>query len=357
MKRQVALILVLCFAVALGGFACMTRTHETQQTNDMTQTKEIYLAGGCFWGTEHFLKQVRGVVATEVGYANGHTERPTYEEVCQHHTGFAETVRVTYAPEQLSLRQLLDLYFLTIDPTSLNRQGGDVGDQYRTGIYYTDSTDLPVIQAALSALQSKYNKPLAIELAPLKNFYNAEDYHQDYLDKNPSGYCHIRPELFRIAREANPYVRPSDSELRQRLTATQYAVTQHAATEHPFDNDYWNEHREGIYVDITTGEPLFVSADKFDSGCGWPSFSRPIDNKLLEEHQDKTLGMLRIEVRSKTGKAHLGHVFDDGPKERGGLRYCINSAALRFVPRDSMVQQGYGKYLPLLQTKSEPKKK
>ena len=152
-------------------------------------------------------------------------------------------------------------------------------------------------------------------------------------------------------------MRPSDSELRQRLTATQYAVTQHAATEHPFDNDYWDEQREGIYVDITTGEPLFVSTDKFDSGCGWPSFSRPIDNKLLEERQDKTLGMLRIEVRSKTGKAHLGHVFDDGPKERGGLRYSINSAALRFIPRDSMVQQGYGKYLPLLQAKSEPKKK
>ena len=352
------LVLILAATVGLASYTSATRRAQTpsKPTQHLAGMKEIYLAGGCFWGTEHFFKQVRGVTSTEVGYANGHTSDPTYEQVCSHTTGFAEAVHLQYAPDQLTLSKILELYFLTIDPTSLNRQGGDVGDQYRTGIYYTDSTDLPVIQAALSALQSKYSKPLAIELAPLKNFYNAEDYHQDYLDKNPSGYCHIRPELFRIAREANPYVRPSDSELRQRLTATQYAVTQHAATEHPFDNDYWDEHREGIYVDITTGEPLFVSADKFDSGCGWPSFSRPIDNKLLEEHQDKTLGMLRIEVRSKTGKAHLGHVFDDGPKERGGLRYCINSAALRFVPRDSMVQQGYGKYLPLLESKAAPKK-
>lgn len=353
MKRQVALILVLCFAVALGGFACMTRTQETQQTNDMTQTKEIYLAGGCFWGTEHFLKQVRGVVATEVGYANGHTERPTYEEVCQHHTGFAETVRVTYAPEQLSLRQLLDLYFLTIDPTTLNRQGGDIGDQYRTGIYYTDSLDLETIRAALANLQSQYTTPLQIEVKPLTNFYNAEEYHQDYLDKNPSGYCHIRPELFEQARRANPYTKPTDQELRRRLTPTQYAVTQQAATEHPFDNDYWDEHREGIYVDITTGEPLFTSRDKFDSGCGWPSFSRPIDTTRIDERADHSLGMRRIEVRSKAGNAHLGHVFDDGPRELGGLRYCINSAALRFIPKEQMKQAGYGKYLHLLEGKGK----
>ena len=231
MKRQVALILVLCFAVALGGFACMTRTQETQQTNDMTQTKEIYLAGGCFWGTEHFLKQVRGVVATEVGYANGHTERPTYEEVCQHHTGFAETVRVTYAPEQLSLRQLLDLYFLTIDPTTIGRPGGDIGDQYRTGIYYTDSLDLETIRAALATLQSQYTAPLQIEVKPLTNFYNAEEYHQDYLDKNPSGYCHIRPELFEQAPTPSPRTRsagddsprpsmPSPSRQRQSIPST-----------------------------------------------------------------------------------------------------------------------------------------
>ena len=182
----------------------------------------------------------------------------------------------------------------------------------------------------------------------MTNFYNAEDYHQDYLDKNPGGYCHIRPELFRLAKEANPYTKPSDEELRRRLTPTQYAVTQHAGTEHPFDNDYWDEKREGIYVDITTGEPLFISTDKFESGCGWPSFSRPIDTTLLVEKRDTTHGMIRTEVKSKTGDAHLGHVFDDGPQELGGLRYCINSAALKFIPREEMEQAGYAKYLPLL---------
>ena len=346
--RTLTLVLLLIAGV-LGLRATRTKRHVSTTHPTTSSMKEIYLAGGCFWGTEHFFKQVRGVVSTEVGYANGHkSTAPTYEEVCQHTTGFAETVHIVYAPEQIDLSKLLELYFMTINPTTLNKQGGDVGDQYRTGIYYTDPKDLPTIQAALTALQKKYTAPIVIEAKPLTNFYNAEDYHQDYLDKNPGGYCHIRPELFRLAKEANPYTKPSDEELRRRLTPTQYAVTQHASTEHPFDNDYWDEKREGIYVDITTGEPLFISTDKFESGCGWPSFSRPIDTTLLVEKKDTTHGMIRTEVKSKTGDAHLGHVFEDGPQELGGLRYCINSAALRFIPREEMEQAGYAKYLPLL---------
>lgn len=346
--RTLTLVLLLIAGV-LGLRATRTKRHVSTTHPTTSSMKEIYLAGGCFWGTEHFFKQVRGVVSTEVGYANGHkSTAPTYEEVCQHTTGFAETVHIVYAPEQIDLSKLLELYFMTINPTTLNKQGGDVGDQYRTGIYYTDPKDLPTIQAALTALQKKYTAPIVIEAKPLTNFYNAEDYHQDYLDKNPGGYCHIRPELFRLAKEANPYTKPSDEELRRRLTPTQYAVTQHASTEHPFDNDYWDEKREGIYVDITTGEPLFISTDKFESGCGWPSFSRPIDTTLLVEKRDTTHGMIRTEVKSKTGDAHLGHVFEDGPQELGGLRYCINSAALRFIPREEMEQAGYAKYLPLL---------
>ena len=350
MKQKSMRSLALLGLLLLGCLGLWAHTHRREkQTKDIRPMKEIYLAGGCFWGTEHFFKQVRGVVSTEVGYANGHTSTaPTYEEVCQHTTGFAETVHIVYAPEQIDLSKLLELYFMTINPTTLNKQGGDVGDQYRTGIYYTDPEDLPTIQAALTALQKKYTAPIVIEVKPLTNFYNAEDYHQDYLDKNPGGYCHIRPELFRLAKEANPYTKPSDEELRRRLTPTQYAVTQHAGTEHPFDNDYWDEKREGIYVDITTGEPLFISTDKFESGCGWPSFSRPIDTTLLVEKRDTTHGMIRTEVKSKTGDAHLGHVFEDGPQELGGLRYCINSAALKFIPREEMEQAGYAKYLPLL---------
>lgn len=318
----------------------------------MEKRSEIYLAGGCFWGTEHFLKQIRGVESTEVGYANGNTPNPTYEEVCHQNTGFAETVKVVYDPQEVSLGLLLDLYFKTIDPTSLNRQGNDRGSQYRTGIYYTDKADLPVIEDAIHALAKNYSKPIAIEVEPLKNFYKAEGYHQDYLDKHPGGYCHIDPRLFELARKANapssPYKRKDDATLRSTLSPEQYAVTRKNATEPPFRNEYWDEKRAGIYVDITTGEPLFVSTDKFDSGCGWPSFSRPIDKKLIEEKLDTSHGMVRMEVRSKTGDAHLGHVFTDGPKDKGGLRYCINSASLRFIPKEKMEAEGYGAYLPLL---------
>ena len=187
----------------------------------------------------------------------------------------------------------------------------------------------------------------------MTNFYPAETYHQDYLDKNPGGYCHINPALFEMARKANApktkvYQKPDDSTLRKELSAEQYAVTQKNATEPAFHNEYWNEHRPGIYVDITTGEPLFVSTDKFDSGCGWPSFSQPIQKDIIAEKKDTSHGMIRTEVRSKTGDAHLGHVFTDGPKEKGGLRYCINSASLRFIPKEKMKEEGYGEYLPLV---------
>ncbi|GJQ06579.1 peptide-methionine (R)-S-oxide reductase [Capnocytophaga cynodegmi] len=324
--------------------------------NDKKNMKEIYFAGGCFWGTEHFFKQIRGVVATQVGYANGNTQKPSYEEVYTDKTGFTETVKVVYDPKQVDLQLLLDLFYETIDPTSLNKQGNDIGTRYRTGIYTIDDSDREMISKSLNELASKYNQPIVVENLPLKNFYDAEEYHQNYLDKNPGGYCHINPKLFQMAKEANPmeksspmqYEKPNDEVLKEKLTEIQYNVTQKNATERPFHNEYWNEFREGIYVDITTGEPLFISTDKFDAGCGWPSFSKPIDKKLIAEKMDKSHGMTRIEVRSKTGDAHLGHVFTDGPSDKGGLRYCINSASLRFIPKDEMKKEGYGDYLNLL---------
>ena len=312
---------------------------------------DIYFAGGCFWGTEHFFKQVRGVTATEVGYANGNIKNPDYKTVSSDATGFAETVKVTYNPDIISLDLLIELYFKTIDPTSMNKQGNDMGTRYRTGIYYNNKNDLSTIQSDVNKLSKAYKKPVVVEVKPLKNFYKAEDYHQDYLGKNPGGYCHIEPGLFELARKANPphsYQKPDDKTLRNKLTAEQYEVTQHNATEQAFKNQYWNEFREGIYVDITTGEPLFVSTDKYESGCGWPSFSRPISEALVQEKTDNSHGMERTEVRSKTGNAHLGHVFNDGPQDKGGLRYCINSASLKFVPKNEMEKQGYGKYLSLI---------
>ncbi len=324
------------------------KTHIDMQTADRNtaHTDSICLAGGCFWGTEHFLKQIDGVVSTETGYANSNTPDPTYREVCTGTTGAAEAVMVRYDPSRVGLPFLLRLYFLTIDPTSLNRQGNDRGTQYRTGIYYTAEAQKPVIVNALDSLQRQLDRPLAIETGRLRNFYPAEDYHQDYLDKNPGGYCHIDPRLFELARNAgHRWRRPTDEQLRRDLTPMQYKVTQNNGTEPPFANEYWDNHRQGIYVDITTGEPLFASTDKFDSGCGWPSFSKPIPGSSIVEKSDTSHGMVRTEVRSGDGDAHLGHVFDDGPRELGGLRYCINSASLRFIPLDRMAVEGYGEYI------------
>ena len=346
--------LIFVFILLTSCLACANnRVGQTEKKEDMKSTKEIYLAGGCFWGTEHFLKLIDGVEATQVGYANGNIANPTYKQVCTGTTDFAETVKVQYDPVKVDLPFLIDLYFKTIDPTSVNKQGNDRGTQYRTGIYYTDPADLSVIQETVHRLAATYTRPLAVEMKPLENFYPAEEYHQDYLDKNPNGYCHINPALFEMARKANApqtksYQKPDDATLRKKLSAEQYAVTQKSATEPAFRNEYWNEHRPGIYVDITTGEPLFVSTDKFDSGCGWPSFSKPIQKDLIAEKKDTSYGMLRTEVRSKSGDAHLGHVFTDGPKDKGGLRYCINSASLRFIPKEKMKEEGYGEYLPLV---------
>ena len=313
---------------------------------------EIYLAGGCFWGMEKYIASVRGVTSTQVGYANGTTANPTYEEVCHNNTGHAETVRVEYDPSMVLLEFLLNLYYDAINPTSMNRQGGDTGAQYRTGIYYIDESDLAVIQNSIARLQKNYDKPIAIEVKPLEKFYLAEDYHQNYLDKNPGGYCHIGVD--KIKKAADAIVNPADFHLPAReslkgtLTELQYESTQNSATEPAFHNAYWECFRLGIYVDITTGEPLFVSTDKFESGCGWPSFSKPIDPNVVREKTDATHRMQRTEVRSRVGNAHLGHVFEDGPKEKGGLRYCINSAALRFVPKEEMKKEGYGYLLGLV---------
>lgn len=315
--------------------------------------KTIYLAGGCFWGTAHLFSLVPGVSDSVAGYANSLIEDPTYEQVCTGRTGAAETVKIVYDSDEVGLTDLLQLYFRSIDPTSVNRQGNDVGAQYRTGIYYVDPEDKPVVEAAVAALQRRVSAPLAIEVGELENFYPAEEYHQDYLYKNPRGYCHVNPALFEEAKKLGKTSRrlsssKSREDLRRRLTPLQWEVTQNGATERPFVNEYDHEFRKGIYVDITDGTPLFVSSDKYDSGCGWPAFSRPIDNSFISEHLDTSYGRIRTEVRSSVSGAHLGHVFEDGPAESGGLRYCINSASLRFIPLEEMEAEGYGEYISLV---------
>lgn len=309
--------------------------------------KKIYLAGGCFWGTEHLMSLVEGVTSTEVGYANSLIPSPTYKMVCTGQTGAAETVEVEYDDMVVGLSELLTIYFRSIDPLSVNRQGNDTGTQYRTGIYYTDVTDVPVIEAVFATVQRRHTQPLAVEVMPLRNFYPAELYHQDYLDKNPGGYCHVDPALFAEVRNRHGRRKDKD-ELRRRLTPLQWEVTQNGATERPYENEYDHEFRPGIYVDITDGTPLFVSSRKYNSGCGWPAFTRPITADTVTEHLDTSYGRVRTEVRSASSGAHLGHVFPDGPADDGGLRYCINSAALRFIPAADMPAAGYAAYLPLL---------
>ncbi|WP_418969840.1 peptide-methionine (S)-S-oxide reductase MsrA [Alloscardovia omnicolens] len=308
-----------------------------------------YFAGGCFWGLEEYFKKVHGVVATRVGYANSIVDNPSYEQVCSGSTQAAETVEVTYDSSRVSLRVLTLLFLDVIDPWSKNRQGNDVGAQYRSGLYLHGSEDerndqAAIFTQAISQLESREQKDCAVEVVPLRNFFAAEDYHQDYLDKNPQGYCHISVQAMLRVPQRQKYI-----ERIWQLSNLSYNVTQNADTEQPFANEYDHTFEPGIYVDIVSRKPLFVSSTKFDSGCGWPSFSKPINNDDLVEVMDYSLfGRPRVEVRAKDSNIHLGHVFTDGPQEMGGLRYCMNSASLEFIPLEQMEEQGYKDLIPLV---------
>ena len=336
-----------------GGAKNTEKGNDKMRNYDETKVKVIHLAGGCFWGLEAYMQKLNGVEDAISGYANGKTENPSYYNLKT--SGHAETVKVVYNPDIISLEDILAYYLRVVNPVSVNKQGNDVGTQYRTGIYYTDEADKTIIENILAKEQTKHDKPIAIEVEPLKQFYDAEEYHQDYLEKKPGGYCHIDLSLADkpLDKDEEPvidssrYIKPSDEELKKNLTDIQYDVTQNSATERAFSNEYHDNFKRGIYVDITTKEPLFSSTDKFESGCGWPSFSKPISKDVVKYFEDNSHFMHRTEVRSRSGDAHLGHVFNDGPKEMGGQRYCINGASLEFIPYDEMDEKGYGylKYL------------
>lgn len=304
-------------------------------------------AGGCFWCMVKPFHKYEGVERIISGYTGGHVDNPTYQQVCSETTGHLEAIEVTFDPEVISYEELLRIYWRQIDPTDGGGQFNDRGESYRPAIFYHSEEQRAAAERSKQEIEDsgRFDRPIEVEIRPAKTFWEAEDYHQDYYKKNPFRY-----EMYRVGSGRAKFVKEAWSdkkiqkELKDRLTPMQYKVTQENGTEPPFQNEYWDEEREGLYVDVIDGTPLFTSRDKFQSNCGWPSFARPIEEKRIDMNMDTTHHMVRTEVRSKGADSHLGHLFDDGPKELGGLRYCINSAALRFIPKEELESAGYGEY-------------
>lgn len=300
-------------------------------------------AGGCFWCMVKPFNEYEGVEKVVSGYTGGYTENPTYEEVCTDLSGHIEAIQITYNDEIITYKELLDIYWSVVDPTQVGGQFADRGHHYKSVIFYHDDKQKEEAETYKKQLDESgmYSKPIVTEIRKAETFYLAEEYHQDYYKKNPEHYN----RYFNGSGRAN-YIKRMW--VKRNLTPLQYEVTQNSMTEKPFENEYYDNFKEGIYVDLISRDVLFTSKDKFDSDCGWPSFAKPVEKGKLSFHEDLSYNMDRIEVKSSKSGSHIGHVFEDGPEIMGGLRFCANSAALKFIPKEKMKEEGYEEYLKCL---------